>query len=210
MITGRDRDRLSAAAERLGGKVTARRVDGTSDEDVAAFFADPAGYDHLVLSLGGRLGLGPLDGLDLDVLHTAFEAKFWAHLRIVRAAVGRLRSDASITFVTAASARAALAGTAGLAAINGALEAVVGPLAVELAPRRVNAISPGAIDTPWWDDLPADQRAGLFQTIAAATPVGRVGRADDVAEAIFAVATNGFMSGTVVEVTGGSTLATGR
>jgi NAD(P)-dependent dehydrogenase (short-subunit alcohol dehydrogenase family) len=210
VITGRDSARLSAAAQRLGGKVTTHQVDATSDDDVAAFFADPADYDHLVLALGGRLGMGPLDGLDLAMLHTAFEAKFWAHLRILQAALARLRPDASITVVTAASARAALAGTAGLAAINGALEAVVPPLAVELAPRRVNAVSPGVVDTPWWEDFPEDQRAVVFQMAAATTPVGRVGQAEDVAEAIFSVATNGFISGTVLEVTGGSTLATGR
>ena len=85
--------------------------------------------------------------------------------------------DGSVTIITAASARAAFAGTAGLAAANGALEAMVAPLAVELAPLRVNAVSPGVIDTHWWNGMPDDQRRAYFDAMAAVTPVRRVGRA---------------------------------
>lgn len=210
VITGRDEGRLADAAGRIGGKVTARRVDGTSPGEVAAFFAEEGAYDHLVLALSGGSGAGPFGTLDLDDLRGAFEAKFWAHLRILQAALPRLAERASVTLLTASSARAALPGTSGLAAINGALEAMVGPLATELAPLRVNAVSPGVIATPWWDGLPAERRAAMFAEHAAALPVGRVGRAEDVAEAVLLAATNGFMTGSVIEVNGGLSLAGGR
>ncbi|MFD0688809.1 SDR family oxidoreductase [Actinomadura fibrosa] len=210
VITGRSEERLAKAAADIGGAVTARRVDGAAPDEVAAFFAEDTIYDHLVLALSGGSGAGPLATLDLDELRAGFDAKFWLHLRILQAALPRLADDASVTFITASSARAALPGTAGLAAINGALEAVVRPLAVELAPRRVNAVSPGVIETPWWDALPADQRAAMFAEHAAALPVGRVGRPEDVAQAIVMAATNGFMTGHVIEVNGGLSLATGR
>jgi NAD(P)-dependent dehydrogenase (short-subunit alcohol dehydrogenase family) len=106
--------------------------------------------------------------------------------------------------------RAALPGTAGLAAVNGALEAMVPPLAVELAPLRVNAVSPGVIETPWWDGMPAEERTAMFAEHAAALPVGRVGRPEDVAQAILLTATNGFVTGSVVECNGGLSLPTGR
>jgi NAD(P)-dependent dehydrogenase (short-subunit alcohol dehydrogenase family) len=121
-----------------------------------------------------------------------------------------LRPDGSVTLITAASARAAIPGTAGLAAINGALEAMVPPLAVELAPLRINAVSPGVIDTPWWDRVPQEQRKALFDGLAATTPVGRVGRPDDIARAIHMLAANGFITGVVLDATGGSNLPTGR
>ncbi|MFF0307094.1 SDR family oxidoreductase [Streptosporangium sp. NPDC004379] len=210
VITGRDADRLGAAAGRIGGKVTARRVDGCSPEEVADFFAEDVRYDHLVLALSGGSGAGPFASLDLDGLRDGFERKVWPHLRILQAALPRMTEDGSVTLLTASSARAALPGTAGLAAINGALEAMVPPLAVELAPLRVNAVSPGVIDTPWWYGLPGEQRAAMFAEHAAALPVGRVGRPEDVAEAVLLVATNGFMTGEVVPVNGGLGLATGR
>ena len=86
---------------------------------------------------------------------------------------------------------------------------MVPPLAAELAPVRVNAVSPGVIDTPWWDGMPADQRAAFFEGVAAGVPVGRVGRPDDVAAAVLYLAGNGFVTGTVLDVSGGLTLARG-
>ncbi|WP_141583774.1 SDR family oxidoreductase [Actinomadura sp. WMMA1423] len=207
VVTGRDAERLAKAA---ADGLTARRLDAASAEEVAAFFAEDTVYDHLVLTLSGGAGAGPIATLDLDDLRSGFEAKFWLHLRLVQAALPRLAEGGSITFVTASSARAALPGTAGLAAINGALEAVVPPLATELAPLRVNAVSPGVIETPWWDGMPGEQRAAMFAEHAAALPVGRVGRPEDVAQAILLTATNGFMTGSVVECNGGLSLPTGR
>jgi NAD(P)-dependent dehydrogenase (short-subunit alcohol dehydrogenase family) len=211
VITGRDRARLDAAVERIGGKTTGHALDATDADAVAEFFAaSNAPIDHLVLALSGASGSGPIASLDPDQLAAGFAGKFWPFVRTLQAALPRLSAHASVTFVTAASARAAFPGTAGLAAINGALQAMVPPLAVELAPIRVNAVSPGVIDTPWWDSIPAEARAELFTGIGAATPVGRVGRADEVADVIRLFVGNGFMTGTVIDCTGGANLPTGR
>ncbi|MFF0414405.1 SDR family oxidoreductase [Kitasatospora sp. NPDC004745] len=210
VITGRDRERLDAAVARIGGKTTGHRVDAADAEAVAAFFAEVGTVDHLVVAVSGAAGSGPFAGLDLADLATGFDAKFWPQVRVLQAALPHLRQDGSVTLITAASARAAIPGTAGLAAINGALEAMVPPLAVELAPLRINAVSPGVIDTPWWDRVPVEQRTALFDGLAATTPVGRVGRAEDVARAIHLLAANTFVTGVVFDCTGGANLPTGR
>jgi NAD(P)-dependent dehydrogenase (short-subunit alcohol dehydrogenase family) len=210
VITGRSQDRLDAAADRIGGKVSTYRLDGADRAAVDAFFAGSGPVDHLVVALSGSKGGGPFAQLDLAELAAGFDGKFWPHLRVVQAALPRLRTDGSVTLVTAASARAAIPGTAGLAAINGALEAMVPPLAVELAPLRVNAVSPGVVDTPWWDATPAEQRKAVFEGLAATSPVGRVGRPEDIARAIHMLAVNTFVTGVVLDVTGGANLATGR
>ena len=75
-------------------------------------------------------------------------------------------------------------GTAGLAAINGAIDAAVRTLAKELAPTRINAVSPGVIDTPWWDAMPKEAKERVFGEVAERLPVRRVGRPEDVAQAI--------------------------
>lgn len=210
VITGRSQDRLDAAAARMGGKTTAFRLDATDPAAVAAFFAESGPIDHLVLTVSSSKGSGPFGELDLAELAGGFEGKFWPYLRILQAALPKLRRDGSVTLVTAASARAAFPGTSGLAAINGALEAMVPPLAVELAPLRINAVSPGVIDTAWWDAVPAEQRQAVFDGIAAASPVGRVGRPEDIARAIHMLAVNGFVTGVVLDATGGANLAAGR
>jgi NAD(P)-dependent dehydrogenase (short-subunit alcohol dehydrogenase family) len=150
-----------------------------------AFFATTGTVDHLVLSASpSAVAVGPIAALDEAALRQAFEGKFFAHVKAIQAALPQLRRDGSVILVTAASARTAFASTAGIAAVNGALEAAVAPLAVELAPLRVNAVSPGVIDTHWWNALPEDQRRPYFDSVAAISPVRRVGKPDDVAAAL--------------------------
>jgi len=208
-ITGRSKERLDELAKTIPPAHHQPRVhqlDATDEAAVADFFASTGPVDHLVLAASpGAVGSGPFASLDAGALRQAFDGKFFAHFNALRAAQVR----ESVTIITAASARAAFAAAAGLAAVNGALEAMIRPLALELAPVRINAVSPGIIDTPWWDALPADQRAALFASAAAITPVGRVGRPEDVAEAVLYLATAGFVTGTVLECTGGAHLTAG-
>jgi NAD(P)-dependent dehydrogenase (short-subunit alcohol dehydrogenase family) len=209
-ITGRSKERLEQAAQRIGHPVLAAELDATSRGALSAFFATSGTVDHLVLCASpGAVGVGPIAALDEAALRQAFDGKFFAHVNAIQAALPQLRPDGSVTLVTAASARAAFAGTAGIAAANGALETMVAPLAVELAPLRVNAVSPGVIDTPWWSGVPEDQRRAYFDAVAAVSPVRRVGRPEDVAEAIVYLAGAGFVTGTVLECTGGSHLTAG-
>jgi NAD(P)-dependent dehydrogenase (short-subunit alcohol dehydrogenase family) len=206
IITGRSKERLDAAAERIGHPVQAAELDSTDGPAVTSFFAALGPVDHLVLAASpGAVGSGPFAALHEAALREAFDGKFFAHFNVLKAASVRN----SVTIISAASARAAFPGSAGLAAVNGALEAIVPPLAVELAPLRVNAVSPGVIDTPWWDVLPREQRAAFFQTVASVSPVGRVGTAQDVADAVLYLAGAGFVTGTVLECTGGANLTVG-
>ncbi|WP_228565882.1 SDR family oxidoreductase [Nocardia sp. SYP-A9097] len=210
IITGRTQDKIDAALTRIGGKSTGYRMDATDRAEIAAFFAQSGPVDHLVIAVSGAAGSGVFADLNLDDLESGFTQKFWPQVRILKAALPHLNPTGSVTLITAASARAAFAGTAGLAAINGALQAMVPPLAVELAPIRINAVSPGVIDTPWWDRIPDDQRRNLFDGLAATTPVGRVGHPEELARAVHSLATNGFITGVVLDVTGGANLPTGR
>lgn len=210
IITGRNPEKLHKAAKHIGGAVTAQTVDATSPDQLVAFFSGIGDIDHLVLAVSGSMGAGEFASLDLTELRTGFEAKFWAHLQTLQAALPTLTKNGSVVFITAASAQAALPGTSGLAAINGALEKAVPPLATELAPLRINAVSPGLVDTPWWDNVPQQQRESLFESIARTLPLGRVGKPDEIAQAIYLLATNPNITGTVLECAGGGHLATGR
>jgi NAD(P)-dependent dehydrogenase (short-subunit alcohol dehydrogenase family) len=204
-VGGRDRGRLAAARERPGW--TALQVDGTSAESARAFFEQAGPIDHLVLALSAGKGAGPFRTLALAEVRAGFEAKLWAHLTCLQAALPHLAESGSVTFISAISARAALAGTAGLAAINGAIESMVRPLAAELGPIRVNAVSPGVIDTPWWNAMPGRAKEEFFRNAAQSLPVRRVGKPADVAAAIVMLAESAFITGTVIEVDGGAHLA---
>lgn len=206
-IAGRSKERLHEAARRIGYEVEVAELDATDRAALDAFFGAAGTVDHLVLSASpGAGGASPIAALGEDALRRAFEGKVFAYIKAIQAALPRLRPDGSVTMVTAASARAAFPGTTALAGANGALEAIVAPLAVELAPLRVNAVSPGVIDTHWWHGMPDEQRRAYFDTVAAGSPVRRVGTAEDVAEAIVYLAGAGFVTGSVLECTGGTHL----
>jgi NAD(P)-dependent dehydrogenase (short-subunit alcohol dehydrogenase family) len=209
-ITGRTLEKLEQAAAAMTGKVTVAAFDAGSKQALTEFFAGHGPVDYLIIGVSSSLGAGEFAALDFDVLHQAFEAKFWAHLQAAQSALPHLTERGSILFITAASAQSALAGTVGLAAVNGALEKAVPPLATELAPLRVNAVSPGLVDTPWWDTLPSEAKSQLFENIAKTLPVGYVAQPEEIAQAIFTVATNPYITGTVLTVAGGGHLASGR
>ena len=188
--------------ERADIEATRAPLDVTDAEAVRAFFTGLGPVDHLVSSTVARAG-GTAKELDLGAARTAFETKLWGPFAAIQAAdVTR-----SIVLLSGAAASTPMRGGASTAAVNGAVEALVRTLAVELAPVRVNAVSPGIIDTPTWAAMAADEREALFTRLAAALPVGRVGSAEDVADAIWHLLTNEFVTGTVLHVDGGHRLA---
>jgi NAD(P)-dependent dehydrogenase (short-subunit alcohol dehydrogenase family) len=79
-------------------------------------------------------------------------------------------------------------------------------LAKELAPRRVNVICPGVIDTPAYAGLDEAQRLAMFASVGGTLPVGRVGQADEVAAGYVLAMENGFMTGAVIDINGGGLL----
>ncbi|WP_158816563.1 SDR family oxidoreductase [Methylocapsa sp. S129] len=206
-IAGRDRDRLAAASAALAGKADARALDASDAAQVREFFGTLGAFDHLVLALGSSRGTGAFATLDLTDVRRGFEEKVWPHLSCAQAALPTIRKDGSITFISAVSAEMAAPGTAGIAAANGALAIVTPILAAELRPLRVNAVSPGVVDTPWWDFLAADRRQAAFAAYAGMSPVGRVGTPDDIAKAIAFLIADSFVTGHVLTCDGGLRLA---
>jgi NAD(P)-dependent dehydrogenase (short-subunit alcohol dehydrogenase family) len=171
---------------------------------VTAFFKHLGPFGHLVLAFSpGPAGMGPIREISLDDFETAFTSKLFAYIHAIREA----QATESITMISAASGRAALPGTVALAAVNGAIERIVSPLAAELAPVRVNAVSPGIIDTPWWSFLPEDQRQAQFAAAASSVPAGRIGTSADVAGAVAYLIDASLVTGTILPVDGGFTVA---
>ncbi|WP_343743926.1 SDR family oxidoreductase [Chitinophaga sp.] len=204
-ITGRAAERLQEAAKAVPVAATAV-VDGNDRPALDQFFAAQHSIDHLVIALSGAKGAGMFKDLSLDDLRAGFEGKFWPQLQTLQAALPYMRPGGSITMITAISAIAKNPGTAGLAAINGAIELMVPGLAKELQPLRINAVSPGVVDTPWWDFLPADAKADTFKAYADQLPTGKVAAATDIAEAVLFLMRNSNTTGTILRCDGGFSL----
>ena len=204
-ISGRSDASVQAALAKLGSPQAAGlRLDLADAAALPAAFAALPAFDHLVLAGSSDVAWGPLETLSMAALLRALQVKLVGYLAAIQAALPRLAPNGSITLLGGAAARVAMPGTAGLAAVNGGLEAAARTLARELAPRRVNLVSPGLTDTEAYAGMPAEQRRGMFEAAAAALPVGRTGQPEDIASLVLALIGNGFITGAVVDVDGGA------
>ena len=201
-ITGRSARRLDEACQSLDG-ATGIAMDAAATATLSETFAKIGEFDHLVLAFGSGKGLGPFASVSVEDVRQSFAEKVYPQFAVAQAALPGLRKTGSIIFVSSVSAHGAMPGTAGISAANGAIATLVPILAAELRPLRVNGVSPGVIDTPWWDFLPAGQRAAVFAEYAGKTPVGRVGKPEDVAQAITFLILDNFMNGHVIVCDGG-------
>jgi NAD(P)-dependent dehydrogenase (short-subunit alcohol dehydrogenase family) len=202
VISSRNRDRLMPAADRIGARAIV--VDVTEDDSVAALFRACGPVDHVVVT-AAQLRTGPVKTVPMADVRATMESKFWGAWRVAREA--QINAGGSLTLVTGLLSVKPRMNSAIIAAANGALESLARSLALELAPVRVNAVSPGIIDTPIRAAMPEEARREMLAKTAAALPVGRVGLGEDIARQILAFMTIGFATGSIVYVDGGAIIA---
>lgn len=197
-IASRSAERLRSAAAQSGAR--AIEADVTSDASVGALFKACGRVDHVVVS-AAQLRSGPFKTLSIDDARATMESKFWGAWRVARAA--DIAPGGSLTLVSGFLSVRPRPGSAIVGAANGALESLAKGLALELAPVRVNAVSPGIIDTPIRAAMPEEARRKMLEQTAAGLPVRRVGTGEDIARQILAFMTIGFATGSVVYLDGG-------
>ncbi|WEK61090.1 MAG: SDR family oxidoreductase [Candidatus Microbacterium colombiense] len=205
VLGGRTAARLEAAAESLGERATWATVDTGDDASVSAFFEPIAAVDALFTTAADYV-VGSMRDLDPAQAASPFASKFWGQYRVVHAALDRLTADASIVLMSgAASVRPPAAAPAYVAA-NAAIEGLARGLAVELAPVRVNAVSPGTIDGNLWAHRDDAVREAAFAQFSADTALHRPGTEAEVAGAVIHLFTNGYTTGSTLYVDGGYSL----
>lgn len=181
-------------------------VDVTDSASLTQLFETVGRFDHLVYTSGPSVRAKPLIETDLDEAQDNFDVKLWGALRAIQHALPFLHEQGSITLTSGQLGRKLATGQFIKTGINAATEALGKQLAKELAPRRVNVISPGVIDTPAYAGLGQEQRLAMFAKAGQGLPVGRVGQAEEVAAGYVLAMENGFMTGAVVDIDGGGLL----
>ncbi|AJE02563.1 SDR family oxidoreductase [Geobacter pickeringii] len=202
VIAGRSVEKLRRAADEIRQPVETRPLDVTQEREVKEFFAETGELDHLVVTAATGVTGGFLE-LDTASFRQVFDSKFWGQYFAARYGAQRIREGGSLTLFSGVAAAKPMAGLSAYAAVNGAVEALCRSLAVELAPLRVNAVSPGIVDTPAYAGMNPSERKKMFDSLAARLPARRVGRPEDVAAAVVALMKNGYATGSVVCVDGG-------
>ncbi|KVV31698.1 short-chain dehydrogenase [Burkholderia cepacia] len=203
-IASRDAAKLAASKDRIGFGVSTGVMDITDDASVRAFLDSAGEFDHVVVS-AAQTATGPVRGLELDDAYAAMDSKFWGAYRVARAV--RIRQGGSLTFVSGFLSVRPSKNSVLQGAINAALESLARGLALELAPVRVNTVSPGLIATPLWSKIDAEARDRMYEGAAARLPAGRVGQPEDVANAVLYLASTPYATGSTVLVDGGGAIA---
>lgn len=202
-IASRSQAKLDSALPKLN-KGRAIVLDTGDAGAIERFFAEEAPWDHVIVS-AAQTTTGSVRALDLADARAAMESKFWGAYRVARAA--KIKDTGSLTFVSGVLSVRPSASSVLQGAINAALEALAQGLALELAPVRVNAVSPGLIATPLWSGMADDKRAAMFAGAAQLLPARRVGQPEDIANAVMFLLTTPFAAGSTVRVDGGHAIA---
>jgi NAD(P)-dependent dehydrogenase (short-subunit alcohol dehydrogenase family) len=212
VIAGRSQQRLDAAradVDRTGppaGRLSAYPVDIGDPAQVARLFERVGTLSHLVVT-AADLPYGPVVSLSEDSMVRAVRSKILGPLFAAQQAAPRITKPGSITFTSGIAASRPAPGGALAATVNGALESMVLALALELAPIRVNAVSPGWVDTPVWDRLATpDVKNARMADLAARLPARRLGRPEDIANAVAFLIADNFVTGTVLHAEGAQVL----
>lgn len=201
IIAGRGGDSLTEAVAELG-PVQGEAVDIASEGEIRRLADKVGAVDHLVTS-AAFVRPGPFRGSDTQDARTCFEGKFWSQYLLAK----HVQVNRSILFFSGAYSRRPAPGVVAIAAVNAAIEALAKGLARELAPLRVNVLSPGLIQgTSAYLGMPAERRQQMYDGAAQALPAGLVGDADSVAGLALALLESPYATGAVVDVDGGGLL----
>lgn len=205
VLVSRSADRLEGAARELAplGAVRTLAADMTDEGAARAVFAEVPSVHH-VITTAVMANYQPVREMDVAKARRLVDSKLI--LGILVAKYARFEGGGSFTLTSGVATDRPGPGGSMIAAVNGATESLVRALSLELAPVRVNGLSPGWVDTPFWDSLAGDAKVERLAAQARRLPVGRVGAPSDLAAAALFLMTNGFTTGEVLHVDGGHRL----
>jgi NAD(P)-dependent dehydrogenase (short-subunit alcohol dehydrogenase family) len=209
VLVGRSRDKLDAAQAALSpvGAVETIAADMTVEADIAKALARIGSFDHLVSTAGSPPPGDPIDRADADVVRRFVDNKFIGAVLVAKHAVAHLARGGSMTFTSGINKdKPPTPGGAVVAAIAGSFSYFARALALELAPSRVNVVSPGWVDTPMFDELVGEAKAGYFNAMAKQLPIGRIAMPADIAKVYLFVIESEFMTGETIHIDGGQRL----
>ncbi|MEH6523557.1 SDR family oxidoreductase [Sulfitobacter sp.] len=199
---------VAAALQSRGGSVAvASRSTGLDVADetaIIAYFDAYGPVDHVIFTAGSAAPGGAVTDVASEDAKRAFDTKFWGSVAVAKAAAKHIRRGGTITLTSGFLARRTVPGTYVKTAMNAALEATAKILAKELAPIRVNVVSPGLTDTEAYAGMDTAARTAMLQQTAASLPAGKTGTPDDLALGYLFAIENPFVTGAVIDIDGGA------
>src|SRR6202453_2810741 len=206
VIASSNAERVQKAVEPFGENAQGETVDLSDEQAIETLFTKLGAFDHLVFTAGDSLYLQDTATADLKQARRAFELRYWAALAAVKYGSKNIQKGGSIVLTTGVAGQRPHKGWVVAASVCGTIEALTRALALELAPIRVNAVSPGVVRTNLWQNMAAAEREQLYERVGNSLPVGRVGEPRDIAQAYLFLMQEGFGTGQSLVVDGGTVL----
>jgi NAD(P)-dependent dehydrogenase (short-subunit alcohol dehydrogenase family) len=209
VLVGKSPEKLKAAKTSLGSTAQIKCIaaDMTVEAEVAELFDEVRLFDHLVSTAGTPPPGSPVGQTDIEEVRTFVENKLIGAILLAKYASRTLRSGGSMTFTSGINKdRPPVPGGAVVSAIAGSFSYFARALALELAPVRVNVVSPGWVDTPMFEQLAGEAKSGLFETMAARLPAGKIATPADIAPAFIYAMESEFTTGQTIDIDGGQSI----
>lgn len=205
-IVSSNKNRIENALKQLPSDSEGFAVDLRNEQDIKTFFERTGNFDHLVYTAGENLRLGIITQTDLEKARQFFNIRYWGALAAVKYSAALINKGGSITLTSGVAGLRPGSGWGLGASICGAMDAFSRAMAVELAPLRINTVSPGIVRTNLWDNMPEQERNNLYTKTAEALLVGRIGEAEQIAETYIYLMKQQFGTGQSIVVDGGAVL----
>ncbi|MVM33782.1 SDR family oxidoreductase [Spirosoma sp. HMF4905] len=206
IIASSNQQRIDQALTELPEGSEGYRVDLTNEQEVVGFFDQIGGFDHLVYTAGEGIKLSNLANAQLDEARSYFNIRYWGAFMAVKYGYPHMSKDGSIVLTSGIASQRPNAGWSLGASICAAMEGFTRAMAMELAPVRVNAVSPGVVKTNLWSGMSDADREGMYSQIGSSLPVKRVGEAEDIAQTYLYLLRQPFSTGQIITVDGGAVL----
>jgi NAD(P)-dependent dehydrogenase (short-subunit alcohol dehydrogenase family) len=205
VIASRSEDKLRRAGNEIKGSVQILTVNTMDEESVKVFFEKVGEFNHLTTP-GSEGAMGPFIEMDMKTARAAFDSKFWGQYHAAKYGARKIRAGGSIIFFAGIWSQRPVLGGSVVTAINSAVEGLGRALAIELAPIRVNTVSPGVVDTPIYSGMTVVNKEAMFKEVAASIPARRIGRPEEIAQTVLYLMSNGYTTGSTLYVDGGTML----
>ncbi|TLV02737.1 SDR family oxidoreductase [Dyadobacter luticola] len=206
VIVSSNQERVNNALEKLPQNSAGHALDVTDEEQIHELFEKIGAFDHLVYTAGENLIFSNVRDTALTDARKFWNIRYWGAFTAAKHAQEHINLGGSITFTSGIVSQRPNAGWSLGASICAAMEGFTRALALELAPIRVNIVSPGVVETDLWSNMPAADRDTFYATTAEALPVKHVGQADEVAQAYVYLMEQTFGTGQVLVADGGAVL----
>ena len=186
---------------------TVKKCDVLDRDAIQALYAECGPFDILVsAATGGGRAVGPFAEMDMDGYQASF-AKLWGYTNVVRFGLEHMPDTGTIVLVSGSPARNCNPGQVAISSVGGAVEAMVRGVAKEIKPKRINAMSPGLVDTPMWSAFQGEALEAHYKKLTQNNLIPRVGTPEEQAQGIIFLIQNDFVTGTVLDVDGGILLS---